>query len=81
MSEGQKPSIGRIVHWYARDAENWLDGQAFAAAIITRVNDDDTVNVTVFPDGPPPFGKTHIPYGQAAEAADRWFWWQWPERV
>lgn len=73
----QKPSIGRIVHWFAEDLD-WLGGQPYAAAIITGLNDDDTVNVTVFPDGPLPFGKTHIPQGRAT---DRRFWWQWPERV
>lgn len=40
----QKPSIGRIVHY------TWAneDGDEHCAAIITGVNDDDTINLMVF---------------------------------
>ncbi|HEX9986951.1 MAG TPA: hypothetical protein VGE45_00525 [Chloroflexia bacterium] len=50
MAETQRPSIGRIVHYVAR--KNGTADTKCQAAIITAVNDNETVNLQVFNDGP-----------------------------
>ncbi len=72
----QKPSIGRIVHF----KENKEDSEC-TAAIITKVNNDGTVVLTVFE----PFKNAHVfaivdfegknPLSKLVGE------WHWPERV
>lgn len=42
-----KPTVGRIV-WYRHHAPETPEEQP-VAAIVTKVNSDDTVNLTIFP--------------------------------
>lgn len=41
QTKGQKPTVGRIVHFLTEEGET-------LPAIITKVNDDDTVNLQAF---------------------------------
>lgn len=69
----QKPSIGRIVHYRPTKAEE-SNGAPVFAAIITRVWDNEAVNLTVFPDLRAPFMVgTRI---RAHDQPDpgQWFW-------
>jgi hypothetical protein len=66
-----KPSVGRIVHWRPK-----ID-QDCRAALVTHVDDDAKVTVTVFE----PSGLTSVVFGvpiaDEAELAGA----HWPERV
>lgn len=69
QSEPPKPSIGRIVHFIAEVDQTHL------AAIVTAVNDDGTVNLTVF-GGNGGYGFSfNVSEGEEAGT------WHWPERV
>lgn len=68
---GQKPSIGRIVHFTGEY------GECFAA-IVTRVTELGACDLTVFPpQRREPLTLTDMSYSDTPEQ-DRW---HWPERV
>lgn len=71
----QKPSIGRIVHFVGdRDATH-------IAALITGVNEDNTVNLTLFgPNGGMGF-RFNVKENQGIETPISLNSWHWPERV
>lgn len=79
----QKPSIGRIVHFYDRSYEaNQPNGIGPYPAIITYVwggSPDFLVNLEVFGLGQA--HETSIPYNDAPEAATSSTWWCWPTKV
>ena len=72
MSE-PKPSVGRIVHFMS------LDGSC-RAAIITEVEDDTHVTLTVFGSGAPMGGVTAT-LGADTPHLQPLAIWHWPERV
>jgi hypothetical protein len=76
----ETPSVGRIVHFVDREALVSAHERGVAVqpwpAVITQVNDDGTLELTVFP----PEATTHattrphsIPKGEPGEA-NRWSW-------
>jgi len=77
MPPEQKPSIGRIVHFVGeRDSIN-------LAALVTAVNEDDTINLAVFgPNGGYGFRQNvkHVegPVQTTEEASGTW---HFPERI
>lgn len=78
----QKPSVGRIVHFgHPVYDKNRQDSPVFAepwAAIITQVNEDDTVHLTMFePTTPTPSVRTRVKFSPLLEADH----WSWPSRV
>lgn len=84
MSEGQKPSIGRIVHYREPDRSyDRAQTQKVFAAIITRVYDDETVSLSFFREGFD--GAMAVERvksnGPAAEDNADFGGWFWPSRV
>lgn len=82
MSEGQKPSIGRIVHVYDEDRKHAsINGVGPYPAIITFVHPDGSINASGFPhyiisD------MEHLPFSpDGQKVGDVPIWWRWPERV
>lgn len=73
-----KPTIGRIVHYYPDESPNSLKecGPGPHAAIITKVNSDTNINITVLADGVEPFSKRNIETGNAPGESC----WKWPPR-
>lgn len=87
MSEQQKPSVGRIVHYYL-DEPNRSPHKPFYPAVITHVWDDQRVNLHVFDDGTNRLGGTDLPtsvvYGVTREGDPEpppTQFWTWPPRV
>lgn len=75
MSE-QTPSIGRVVHYQSRGSADGVFAPEPRAAIITRVNTDDTVDLCVLnPTGV--FFDFHLQYSEDPEGGC----WSWPPRV
>jgi hypothetical protein len=64
-----KPSIGRIVHVFANPAQN--NGADVAPAVITRVWNDQGVNVRVLLDGPDTPWLTSITLHETREEAQK----------
>lgn len=75
------PTVGRIVHFFPGDnADHQSNGNGPndpIAAVITRVWNDDMVNLMVFVDGPAPIWVTSVM--RSAQAPNRR--WDWPEIV
>lgn len=78
----QKPSVGRIVHYFPSEQDtealsNGNDGPI--AAIVTRVWDaSGCVNLTVFPDYSSPVARSSVlPRSDALRTNS----WEWPPRV
>lgn len=72
MSNEQKPSVGRVVHYVSGRSGNHL------AAIIAFVNEDGTVNLGAFDEFGGHMQRRHVPYDASAKVAGSW---HWPERV
>lgn len=68
----QKPSVGRIVHYLPYGAAAPL------AAIITRINEDETVNLTVFASDQIGAAVMRFTYVSEGEYFGQW---SWPPRV
>lgn len=67
---GQKPSIGRIVHIVGTNGFHY-------AAIVTQVNDDETVELAVFtPGAARVYVWSDVPYNESPCEGT----WHWPER-
>lgn len=79
----QKPSVGRIVHYYGADQETGVGERVPKAAIITRVWSDTCVNLCVFGfDGQPQDGlTTSVLLVQEGEAKPETTFCEWPPRV
>lgn len=75
----QTPTVGRVVHVAVDPEEN--AGQGYAAGIITRVWQDDMINVSVFLDSPSgPVQKTSVAlHDERPENPGHDAWW--PPRV
>lgn len=67
-----KPSLGRIVHWIGFNGVE-------RAAVISRVNDDGSVDLSVFvsPKEIGPAMACDVAYDELQSANT----WHWPERV
>lgn len=84
--EPQMPTIGRIVlvKMYGAHAKRF-NGQDEHPAIITRVHDAETINVTLFPDCGAILNLQSIrPVSLDANGVNRQaigFTWRWPDRV
>ena len=77
MAEEQKPSCGRIIHYvaYGTPGGEYKPGQC-RPAIVTEVNDDGTVKVTIFQtEGT--FTKQALCQDEQKKPGT----WHWPERV
>lgn len=62
-----QPTVGSSVHLGAQPV----------AALVTEVNADGTVGLTVFPPGQPPMTAASVPYSETpADGA-----WSWPPHV
>lgn len=78
----QQPSVGRIVLVPMDPAKN--NGSNTAPAVITRVWDDTTVNVHIWPDGWVSEWRTSLNYvdGFPEDSVPReLFRWTWPPRT
>jgi hypothetical protein len=68
-----KPTIGRVVHFHEPEP----DGSTIErAAIITAVNDEIQVSLTVFPPTALPYAHAHVTQGGPGQP----FTWSWPTR-
>jgi hypothetical protein len=85
MSDTPTPTVGRIVLVPMPPSAN--NGSGVAPAVVTRVNDDETINVRLLPDAPPSIHdyRRSLSY---AEELDTWpldqaslYFWTWPERT
>lgn len=79
MSQTQKPSIGRIVHYV-----QYADGDHHAALITAVTTTENMVSLTVFPDSTgdlrervPLFHISYVPLDSTGRLARTW---HWPER-
>ncbi|MFF9279502.1 hypothetical protein [Streptomyces griseosporeus] len=85
MSDTQKPSLGRIVLVPMPPAAN--NGADVAAAVITRVFDDEQINVRILADSTasPQEWRTSLTYADelAYDPEDKstLYRWTWPTRV
>ncbi len=89
MSEKQKPSIGRIVHYVQEKPAQFGTGVLHLPAIITAVWGDACVNLHVFSDGsnsepdstnyPRTKWITSTNLDESESPAART--WHWPERI
>ena len=71
-----KPSVGRIVHYFtASDDGRHITGRH--AAVITRVEAIDRVNLKVLPDRAPLFDVISVNLSEEPEPLH----WTWPPRV
>ena len=68
-----KPSVGRIVHYYG------ASGDGPHAAIVTAVHSDTLVSLTVFPDGGLASPQANVVQSDAAYA-NGFSRWEWPPR-
>ena len=68
--EGQKPSVGRIVHYSHSGTP--------LAAIITMVHTDTTINLTVFAQNGDSWGRQTVSYNEDRVTHGTW---SWPPRV
>lgn len=80
------PTVGRSVHFFDRARASWgLNGIGPYAAVITKVHDEHTVDVHVFPMRMQPHtyeAMTAVPFGQTKEGrAELGSWWEWPAKV
>lgn len=72
-----RPSIGRIVHYMSLGTPKGEFLPACRAAIVTEVDDDDTVGLCVLnPTGI--FLNQHLAHDEDTKAGGTW---HWPERV
>lgn len=71
MTAMQKPSIGRIVHYYG------CEGDGPHAAIITKVRSDQCVDLYVLPQDGEPLGMFSV--GNTPDDANGH--WCWPPRI
>lgn len=63
----QKPSVGSFVHVRGTAVER--NGTDVAPAVITRVWNDELVNLTAFPDEGSPLRLTSVRLAESADAA------------
>jgi len=86
MNPGQPPSLGRIVHFTVDNVSaaklNQLGGRRYAvsekcAAIITRVQDNNACNLTLFPDADEILHVSNVAYSTGGQPGT----WSWPERI
>jgi hypothetical protein len=68
----QKPSVGRIVH-YKAPANDEYEARIFAT-VITRIQDDEAVDLCVF-------GQAGFGFRQGVKKGDEQSQWNWPARV
>lgn len=79
---GQKPSVGRIVHYHTPGHGSYQVSPPLRPAIITAVNDDGTVALHVFfgdgerHEGIHDAGRLTVPYSEEPKAGH----WSWPPR-
>lgn len=73
------PSLGRIVLVPADPAVN--NGADTAAAVITRVWNDDVINVRVLLDSDAVQWRTSVTYTESLDTAQHLNYWTWPPRV
>ncbi|MFF0140471.1 hypothetical protein ACFYRN_28905 [Streptomyces sp. NPDC005227] len=74
-----KPSVGRVVHVPTDPAKN--NGADIAPAVITRVWNDDCVNVRVLLDSDAVEWRTSVTYADAFDDDTNRHRWTWPPRV
>lgn len=76
----QRPSIGRIVHFYATWLEDFQpNGNGPYAAIVTRVHSDNCVDLQPF--GAPGAREVQSSVVEKASAQGASAWWEWPPRT
>lgn len=84
---GQKPSIGRIVHFVQKKPAGYGEGIVHIPAIVVAVWGNDCVNLQVFTDGTnsdpentfPLKWVTSVSFDGADNPQPRT--WHWPEKV
>lgn len=69
-----KVTVGRIVHYYQSGSDEPV------AAIIAKVNKDDTVNLTAFDPCPHPGALVHSKWGVFYSQTPQPGYWSWPPR-
>jgi hypothetical protein len=65
MAKNPTPTLGQSVVVGTRDM---IDGQHEHAAIVTKVADDDVINVTLFPSNSQPYPIISVPHLRNAAA-------------
>ena len=73
------PSVGRVVHYWPRDPDICVRKAQQFPAIITHVNEDGSVNLSVFGDGE--FGTPDGGHPTRVVMGIRSGTWSWPHRV
>lgn len=71
-----KPTVGRIVHYYGKDAYG-DNGEGPYAALVTKVHSDTCVNLMVFMAGMTPASSVQGGDDQQSGMSQRW---EWPPR-
>lgn len=72
----QKPSVGRVVHFYKTESD--AGANQMQAAVITKVWSDECVNLYIMPaDGGSGYGQTSVMFSETP----RVYSWCWPPRV
>lgn len=71
-----KITVSRIVIFHGGPAHEF-NGTQEHPAIVTRVWSEDCVNLTVFPDGGPPFNASSVTPADSGAVPG----WSWPPRV
>lgn len=76
MSAEQRPSVGRIVHYWGK-----MNGRPFAAIVVGLQADTDSLWLSVFGlDGKITLAEVSRKPGREHEP--QWGgWWEWPPRV
>lgn len=77
----QKPSVGRIVLFTAKQNGTLLSEPEEVPAIITRVHGDCCVNLHVFRDGVPAGSAMHVLYSEDIAKSGLLMAWRWPPKV
>jgi hypothetical protein len=79
----EKPSVGRIIQYHAKDGEHSVqigeETHVSHPAIVTGLNDDGTLDLTVFVRRNPPADVASVPY--APDGVPHPHTWTWPTRV
>lgn len=71
----QTPSIGRIVHYRLRAADDETVGAAVVPAIITCVHSERVVDLTIFLPDAPPRPRISVELDDDGQPGiGRWFW-------
>lgn len=76
FTDGQKPSVGRIVHYFPVTEDKVIEGQEPLAAIMTIIHPNSVVGLVIFNPSGHTFNQS-IPYSEEPKQGS----WSWPKLV